>query len=150
MPTGNQRQFSERLLDSDESIGVILSNLAYIAKELPDLDMDEVLRQHLVSWCADFKQDVANLRSKIPVLQGKLGLRAEEEAGDPGETVKEAGEMIHGEVQALHKLVTSLRDLAVSDPGYAILSVLFNESGANMLFAYGEIMENLSALSRHG
>jgi hypothetical protein len=138
MPPGNEGQFNERLFDADESIGVILSNLAYIAKELPDLDMDEVLRQHLVSWCTDFKQDVTNLRSKIRVL--------EEEAGDPGETVKDAGEMIHGQVEALHKLVISLRDLAASDPGRTILSVLFND----MLLAYGEIMENLSALGRHG
>ena len=124
MPPGN-----------DESIGVILSNLAYIAKELPGLDMDGVLRQHLLSWCADFKRDVTNLRSKIRV--------PEEGAGAPGETVKDAGEMIHGQVEALHKLVMSLRELAASDPGSTVLSVLFNESGANMLLAYGEILGNL-------
>jgi hypothetical protein len=44
----------------------------------------------------------------------------------------------------------SLRELAASDPGCTVLSVLFNESGANMLLAYGKIMENLSALGRHG
>ena len=114
MPPGN-----------DEAIGVILSNLEYIAKELPSLDMDEVLRQHLVSWCEDFRQDVTNLRSKM---------------GAPRE---EAAELIHGQVEALHKLVMSLRDLAASDPRQAVLSVLFGESGANMLVAYGEILENL-------
>jgi hypothetical protein len=114
MPPGN-----------DESIGVILSNLAYIAKELPGLDMDEVLRQRLVSWCAGFRRDVNNLRSKIQV---------------PGE---DAGEMIHGQVKALDKLVMSLRELAASDPGATVLTVLFNESGANMLLAYGEILGNL-------
>jgi hypothetical protein len=114
MPPGN-----------DESIGVILSNLAYIEKELPGLDMDEVLRQRLLSWCADFRRDVNNLRSKICVSR------------------EEAGEMIHGQVEALHKLVMSLRELAASDPGCTVLSVLFNESGANMLLAYGKILENL-------
>lgn len=109
----------------EESFGVILSNLAYIEKELTGLDMDEVLRQRLLSWCAEFRRDVTDLRSRI---------------GAPRE---EAAELIHGQVEALHKLVMSLRDLAASDPGSTVLSVLFNESGANMLVAYGEMLENL-------
>jgi hypothetical protein len=58
-------------------------------------------------------------------------------------TREEAGEMIHGQVEALHKLVSSLRELAASDPGSTVLTVLFNESGGNMLVAYGEILGNL-------
>jgi hypothetical protein len=142
MPPGNREEFQQSFSAIDQSVGVILSNLEYIAKELPDLDMDETLRQHLVSWCADFKRDVTGLRSKIRAL--------EEEVGRPGDAIKGAGEMIHSQVQALHKLVTSLRDLAVSDPGYAILSVLFNESGANILLAYREVFENLTMLGSHG
>ncbi|MGC9971575.1 MAG: hypothetical protein ABSE56_13410 [Bryobacteraceae bacterium] len=110
---------------NDESFGVILSNLAYIEKELPGLDMDEVLRQRLLSWCAEFRRDVTDLRSKIRVPR------------------EEAGETIHGQVEALHKLVMSLRELAAADPGCALLSVLIGESGANMLVAYREILDNL-------
>jgi hypothetical protein len=122
-----------------ESVAEILSNLDYVRQELPGLEIDGELRRNLLSGCAQLAGEVAELEARIRAL--------EPGDADPTRTAQDAQEMIQRQVRALDELVMGLRGGPSSKGDYGALGVLFNESGASILRAYGSISENLRRLA---
>ncbi len=107
-------------------VAVILSNLDYVERELPGLDVDEELRQKLLSGCRELRNAVLDLGKEI-------------QSG----VVERAKEMIGRQTKALDEMVMGLRDTGSAGRDYVAAEVLLNESGGNILLAYRGIGEVL-------
>ncbi len=121
-----------------ECVREIASNLAYIRKELPELEMPEEQRRSFPETCGALSQDADGLRSATERLRPD---------SRPGPGAIEAMQAeIRGQVRRLDEWVTAARALAAAEPGCVALKVLLEESGANMLRAYMGLWEHVERL----
>lgn len=119
------------------AVGEIADNLAYIHQHLPEVEVEDNLRDQIQSTCQAFDNDLYDVRSEI----GNLS-----ESRDAS-TAGLINKILHSHTEAMHALVTRLYELADRDVKYAGASVLVGESAANILRAYIEIRNNLPRIS---
>jgi hypothetical protein len=134
------------------STGLISENLNYIQKELPQLPAPENLRDEIIAACRNFEAAIWDVNSEIRNLEEKLGLcpgEPETLNPDPGITIGLIDGWLRAEIVTLHQLVTKLRDLKSEDANMTGLEILVTESGANILYAYKDIRDNLDLITAH-
>ncbi len=109
----------------------MVSNLAYVRRELDDLKVDEALTSRLHEFCRRFAGAVEELRTHLTDAATRPeAIRAE----------------LAGWMEQLHEQVTAVDKLAEERREYEIAGVLFRESAANILIAFMQLRENLRSL----
>jgi len=126
--------------------GSISNNLVYITEELPSLALPKETEQRVVSFSTTFLECLVeadkNIRQLMTVLSS-VPPRVPEHAAHIVETIR--GELSNN-VQAMHALVMDLRSHPTGRHDLTPLSVLLNESGANILRDFVGIQEILGSI----
>jgi hypothetical protein len=128
----------------------ISESLSYIQKELPELHAPENMRDEIIAACRNFEAAIWDVNSEIRNLEEKLGLCPREPETlnpDPGVTIGLIDRWLRAEIVTFHQLVTKLRELKSVDASVAGLEILVTESGANILYAYKDIRDNLDFIT---
>jgi hypothetical protein len=126
--------------------GGISNNLVYITEELPSLALPKETEERIVSFSTTFLECLVesdkNIRQLMTVLSS-VPSRVPENAGHVVETIR--GKLSNN-VQAMHALVMDLRSYSPERHDLTHLSVLLNESGANILRDFVGIQEILGSI----
>jgi hypothetical protein len=120
------------------SLQEVRSNLAYIRKELPGLEMPEDQRDCFLEICAGLAESVERLGVEVGQLQ--------DESQQGSAAIDSIRQSIRNQVTTLDNWVKAARSLAAADPGCVVVRILIEESGANMLLAYTGIWNTLERL----
>lgn len=128
--------------------GDISNNLVYITEELPSLRLTPETSDRIVSFATDFLECLVEVDKKIQRLLTVVD-------SSPSRTPENAGQILEAvrsdlwkNIQTMHTLVTDFRSRAKQRDEFTLLSVLLNESGANILRDFVRIQDILEGIIR--
>lgn len=144
----------EAVLALHRSLDEMEANLAYISRELPELEMPGRVRAAITGMCDHFNSALYDVRKEVRTLEDKLGLHPGEEPYDPGVTNPDPKvtlalieKWLVPELKDFHAIVELLRREKERDSEMGIVVVLVEESGANILNAFSAIKDSLSFIA---
>lgn len=112
------------------------SNLAYVRKELPGLEVPAAQREEFLRICGALSREVDGLQARTERLAG---------GSLPGDMDAIQAD-IRSQATRLDEWVMAARTLAAAEPKCLGVEILLEESGANMLLAYLGMRKHLEAL----
>jgi len=105
----------------------LMSNAAYVQKELPSVELPADVRASIVSLCADWigtKHDVIHELDEL------------KESSDIDDRIRRIMSWLGEDVATLHDQVRRLETLATSEDRYRLAYLLVGESGGNILRSF--------------
>ena len=105
----------------------LMSNAAYVQKELPSVELPADVRASIVSLCADWigtKHDVIHELDEL------------KESSDIDDRIRRIMSWLGEDVAKLHDQVRRLETLATSEDRYRLAYLLVGESGGNILRSF--------------
>ena len=135
-----QRTYEEQIPKLYAALNQILSNLRYIRDELPNEKTTDDTRTALLKLCDDFEWEVLDIRMEVRTLEDNLGMHVGEEpfdhgmgSADPKETMGFIHDWLAAQLATMHDLIIELRAHTEGDLHAARLSILVEESAANII-----------------
>ena len=120
---------------------VMLSNAAYIQRELPGLELSAALRAPVESICSRLVGTKHDILTELHELQGTAG--GCENPSEIVQIVTKILQWIQQDISELHEVVIALEKASEHDQGVTLAYLLVAESAVNIIEASGRLHEAL-------